>query len=300
MIDNAICISELVSIVIPTYARPDNLVRAIESVLSQTYKPIEIIVVDDNGRGTPYQVETESVLKPYIDKNQVKYLTHEKNKNGSAARNTGFRASRGEYVCFLDDDDVFTPTKIEKQVARLEEAREFDACYCNTKIFGKKRDIEWHCELEGDLSLQILMRKNHFNSSAVLFRREAIEDINGWDERFNRHQDLEMQIRFFRNHKICVASPDELLLEKYTTPNVVSRNPKKSVEFREFFLQEMKEDIEKSGHEREIYKCQYEDLCAGLLASGERKLGLKYFFKIFSYGVPKKIVWAKLAYYFIK
>ena len=143
------------------------------------------------------------------------------------------------------------------------------------------------------------MRKNHFNSSAVLFRRTAIEDINGWDERFNRHQDLEMQIRFFRRHKICVASPNELLLEKYTTPNVISRNPKKSVEYRAFFLQEMKEDIERSGHEREIYKCQYEDLCTILLSTGERKLGLKYFFKIFSYGIPKIIVWVKLAYYLI-
>ena len=120
--------SSLVSIVIPTFARPDNLVRAIESVLNQTYKPIEIIVVDDNGRGTLYQVETENVLKPYIYKNQIKYLTHEINKNGSAARNTGFRVSKGDYVCYLDDDDVFAPTKIEKQVARLEKDKEFDAC----------------------------------------------------------------------------------------------------------------------------------------------------------------------------
>ena len=293
-------IEPLVSIVIPTFARPDNLVRAIESVLNQTYKPIEIIVVDDNGRGTLYQVETENVLKPYIYKNQVKYLTHEINKNGSAARNTGFRLSCGEYINFLDDDDVFAPTKIEKQVARLEKDEKFDACYCSTMVYGKKRDLKWHCEVEGDLSLQLLMNKIHFNTSAVLFRRKGLEDINGWDERFNRHQDWEMLIRFFREHRICIASPDEFLLEKYSTPNVSSRNPKKMVEYRDFFLQEMKEDIEKSGHEREIYKCQYEDLCAGLLASRERKLALNYFFKIFSYGFPKKIVWAKLAYYLIK
>lgn len=290
----------LVSIVIPTYARPENLVRAIKSVLNQTYKPIEIIVVDDNGRGSPFQVETENVLKSYIEKGLVKYITHETNKNGSAARNTGSRASKGEYINFLDDDDVFVPTKIEKQVARLESDSEFDACYCNTKIYGKKRDIEWRCNLEGDLSLQILMRKNHFNSSAVLFRRKAIEEINGWDERFFRHQDLEMQIRFFRNHKICVACPDELLLEKHTTPNVISRNPKKAVEYREFFLQEMKLDIEKSGRDREIYKCQYEDLSAGLLASGEKSLGLKYFLRVFKYGLPKTALWAKLFYYIVK
>ncbi len=290
----------LVSVVIPTYARPDNLLRAIDSVQMQTYPNIEIIVVDDNGKGTPFQIETEKVLEHLIEEGKIQYIVHETNKNGSAARNTGYRASKGEYIDFLDDDDVFAPTKIEKQVVRLEQDKQYDACYCNTKIYGKKRNIEWRCNLEGDLSLQILMRKNHFNSSAVLFRRKALDDINGWDERFNRHQDLEMQIRFFRNHKICVASPEELLLEKYTTPNVISRNPKKAVEYREFFLQEMKGDIEASGHQNEIYKCQYEDLCAGLLASGEKKLGVKYFFSIFKYGIPKGIIWVKLGYYLLK
>ena len=103
----------IVSVIITTFARPDNLIRAIKSVLNQTYKPIEIIVVDDNGKGTPSQQETEKILREYICSGAIQYITHDMNKNGSAARNTGFRASMGEYVNFLDDDDEFAPTKIE-------------------------------------------------------------------------------------------------------------------------------------------------------------------------------------------
>ena len=67
----------LVSIIIPSYARPTNLVRAIESVLAQTYAPIEIIVVDDNGVNTPFQEETEKLLSPYISDRKITYLKHE-------------------------------------------------------------------------------------------------------------------------------------------------------------------------------------------------------------------------------
>ena len=88
----------LVSIVIPTYARPTNLIRAIESVLAQTYAPIEIIVVDDNGVNTPFQKETENLLSSYIFDGKITYLKHEVNRNGSAARNTGTRASHGEII----------------------------------------------------------------------------------------------------------------------------------------------------------------------------------------------------------
>lgn len=110
MIDN------LVSVIIPTYKRSDYLLQTIESVLNQTYSSIEIIVVDDNGFGTVFQKETYNKLKSLIVSNKIIYIPHDTNKNGSAARNTGFKASKGEYINFLDDDDELMPDKIEKQV----------------------------------------------------------------------------------------------------------------------------------------------------------------------------------------
>lgn len=101
----------LVSVIIPTYKRATTLLDAIRSVLNQTYKNIEIVIVDDNGKGTYEQLETERLLKQYIENQQIIYIVHEYNKNGSAARNTGLMASHGAYINFLDDDDKMYPQK---------------------------------------------------------------------------------------------------------------------------------------------------------------------------------------------
>ena len=80
-----------VSVIIPTYKRSKYLIRAINSILNQTYKNVEIIVVDDNGKNTPDQIETEKELQKYINNKHIIYSVHEKNKNGAAARNTGVK-----------------------------------------------------------------------------------------------------------------------------------------------------------------------------------------------------------------
>jgi len=110
----------LVSVIIPTYGRSELLDRAIDSVLAQTYDNIEIIVVDDNNSNSEHRKHTENVLQKYLQNGQAVYLKHEKNVGGSAARNTGIKASKGEYVALLDDDDEWFPEKIEKQISYFE------------------------------------------------------------------------------------------------------------------------------------------------------------------------------------
>ena len=126
--------NDLVSVIIPTFSRPYNLERAIKSTLSQTYKNIEIIIVDDNGIGSKYQIETEKAIRNYIKKGEVKYIKHDINKNGATARNTGLKASKGIYVNFLDDDDEFLPDKIKNQVDLLEKNIKYAACCCDSII----------------------------------------------------------------------------------------------------------------------------------------------------------------------
>lgn len=288
----------LVSIVIPTFARPDNLIRAIESVLNQTYKNIEIIVVDDNGKDSPNQIETENLLKDYIGK-KISYIKHDINKNGSAARNTGLYNSNGYFVNFLDDDDVFSPLKIELQVNKLLEFSEFDACYCNSLLQGKNRNIVTHNLKEGDLTLDVLTGRAIFNTSTILFRRKALLDINGWDESFQRHQDWELIIRFFRKYKICIVSPNKQLLTKIDTYNTVYKNPGKSIEYREYFLAKMKDDILRTKNEKSILRWQMEDLALTMMSHGGKRLGRKYFFIIFKYGFPSFSAFLKFLYYLI-
>lgn len=115
---------------IPTYSRPQYLKRCIESVLNQTYENIEIFIVDDNNPDTEFRFETEQVMNEYINNRNITYLKHEKNKNGSAARNTGWRQAKGKYITYIDDDDELSELKIQCQVECLEKLDDsWGACY---------------------------------------------------------------------------------------------------------------------------------------------------------------------------
>lgn len=102
----------LVSIIIPTYYRDDTLRRAIRSALAQDYPETEVIVVDDSG---------EAYARPIVESFDVEYLPHETNRGGNPARNTGYEAASGQYIQFLDDDDLLYESKVSRQVALLED-----------------------------------------------------------------------------------------------------------------------------------------------------------------------------------
>lgn len=207
---------KLVSIVIPTYSRPVTLERAINSVLNQTYPYIEIIVVDDNNPNTPERAETEEVMEGYSKNETIKYIQHEFNKNGSAARNTGYRHSNGNYLMFLDDDDEFLPNKIELQLNCLESRDEsWGACYTKYKrlINGKLESISAE-NIEGNIYFEELCRNLFISAgSNLMIRREAFEEIHGFDESFLRNQDIEFLVRLAKKYK--VAFVDEFGLLKH-------------------------------------------------------------------------------------
>ncbi len=193
-----------VSVVIPTYGGAEFLVRCIDSVLSQTYKEIEIIVVDDNGVGTNKQVDTAEVIKKYSEDSRVKYICHEVNKNGSAARNTGVMASSGEYIALMDDDDVFYPEKLERQVNLLDSlADDYAVVYCACDIYYNGAKIgESRADKSGSLLFECLSHKIQIASTSMLIRKSAYQSIGGFDESFKRHQDWEFIARLASKYLI--------------------------------------------------------------------------------------------------
>lgn len=211
----------LVSIVIPTYQRPQFLERAINSCLNQTYNNVEVIVVDDNNPDTVARAETEALMKKFSNVANLHYVKHEKNKNGSAARNTGWKASSGEYITFLDDDDEISPSKIEKQVECLASLpADYGACY-TAYIIRMSNGTEQHsvtCD-QGDVSIKALMRTLYLGSgSNLLLRRSVVEEVNGYDESFRRNQDIEFMARVTEKYKFAYIS-DVLLTIHLQAPN---------------------------------------------------------------------------------
>ena len=227
----------LVSVIIPTYKRPDTLDRAINSVLNQTYPNVEVIVVDDNNPDTEGRRLTEEKMSMFAGNPRVKYIKHEKNKNGSAARNTGARNSKAKYIAFLDDDDEFFPEKIEAQVKRLEDLpEEYAVCY--TKVVMEKENgtiRESSEDREGDLFFDALTRKLSFNAGSNLFiRKDAFDSIGGFDETFRRSQDKEVVTRLLRQYKIAFAPVKGVLVHVYADHSFF--NP---LEITDYYVEKM-------------------------------------------------------------
>lgn len=186
--------SILVSVVIPTYGRPDNLSRAISSVLNQTVCDFEVIVVDDNNPGTLERVQTENILDSF-QSSKILYIKHDKNLNGATARNTGVKNASGEYIAFLDDDDEFFETKLEYQIDFMKK-NNYKFTYCRAVKYKDDNVIyesKYNCS--GDLTKDILCSNSDINSSAVLIKRDLFDLVGGFDVSFRRNQDYEFILR---------------------------------------------------------------------------------------------------------
>ncbi|WP_144631413.1 glycosyltransferase family 2 protein [Priestia megaterium] len=204
---------EKVSIIIPTYKGARCIKRAIDSLLDQTYTDIEIIVVDDNPPNSIERLETEQIIKTY--KNKLKYIKHEKNLNGAAARNSGIKVATGEFVGFLDDDDYYLPEKVEMSLKALRENRNCDAVFCGVIITDNKHVLKVVEPTFNNHNMQkkILFDVNMIGTGSNLFlRKSAIDKIEGFDISYYRLQDVEFLVRFFEDYNACWI--DNLLIVK--------------------------------------------------------------------------------------
>lgn len=259
----------LVTVVIPTYSRPTNLLRAISSVLNQTYKEIEIIVVDDNGIDTSCQKDTRKVLQDLIQESRITYIPHDVNKNGSAARNTGLEQAKGAYICFLDDDDIYESTKIEKQVQLLESMPQYvGGCLCSCKNIAKDyhgKVIEYNCynRMVGNLQEEILMPNNrvYFGTSKWMMRTSVCRELGGFDTSFRRNQDLEFLIRFFRKYIIATVDPETTLMTYDMTDHGANHvKPETLYNVKTHLFEVYKDDIDKLNGADIIYKDTWLDI----------------------------------------
>lgn len=196
-------IDNRVSVIIPTYKRPTNLANALRSVAEQDYDNKEILVICDNGIESEYNAETDGLVKKVqaeFPDVSIQLIYHQKNRNGAAARNTGFLASTGEFICLLDDDDMYLPGRIKESVNVLSKQRKgVEGVYCGFLGWNSPvNDLERY--KVGNLSKEILLldyKKHYLHTNTATYTRAAYAELNGFDESYRRHQDLEFNLRFF-------------------------------------------------------------------------------------------------------
>jgi glycosyltransferase involved in cell wall biosynthesis len=198
----------LVSVIIPSYNAGQYIKEAIDSALDQTYKGIEILVIDDSSTDN-----TKEILAPYIGAGKIIYIS-QKNAGPSMARNNGIAHSRGKYIAFLDSDDIFLPKKIEHQVAYLETHPECDASYCDLYHFwdmepDKLFKLDYRYYSGADV-LPNLIKRCFIAPLALMIRKDAIDRFGAFNTSFRRSEDLEFFVRL-ASHGANFVFLDEVL-----------------------------------------------------------------------------------------
>jgi glycosyltransferase involved in cell wall biosynthesis len=207
-----------VSVIIPTYNRKKFLKEAIHSVLSQSFKELEIIVVDD---GSSYKSEWVETLDPRL------HYIYCAQRGVVAARNFGVSISSGEYIAFLDSDDLWEKKKLEKQLSFLKAINEeprisfsgsetkYKICYTDEKWVRKgehlnqmKKHQKYHGHIfEKCLPLCII------SASSILMEREVFYDLGGFDESFPVCEDYDLWLRMSLRYPIAYLD-DKLIVKR--------------------------------------------------------------------------------------
>lgn len=230
----------LVSVIIPTYNRAAVVGRAVESVLSQTYSRIEVLIVDDGSTD-----DTQAVLRHYSDRVQV--IT-QKNQGPTIARNRGIERSRGDIVAFLDSDDYWLPSKLSRQVRLLDQAGPaVPCCLCNCRVQynnGPGTSTFKIAAMESPYSeglwmnpAEVLITRFVMFNQAIAIRRSALDQVGVFDESLKFGEDYDLPLR------LALEGPWVIIMDELTVYHVASpgswadRALREEVRLREDFLQ---------------------------------------------------------------
>ncbi len=267
--------SPLISVIIPMYNTSQYISKTVESVLSQTYDNFEVIIVDDGSTDNGAQI-----VKLLMQRDsRIKYI-FQSNQGVSAARNNAIEHSQGDFIAFLDSDDLWLPSKLEKQINRLV-ATGMEACYCGYQYFSEatKGEVFPKRYQEGKILLEVIKEKISVWTSTVVVKKSVIMDNSIiFRSGLNWAEDMDFFYRLLYKCEFCCVK--ETLALYRQRPNSLSYSPDRLPEiqlWREFSqwvqttqssIPYNKLDIEKAiTHYKlpsvAIY-CLYQRLCNGI------------------------------------
>ena len=223
----------LVTSIITTYKREVKVVeRALLSIINQTYKNIEIIIVNDCPSEVKLANDLKEMIAKYQSSNNIKYIVVEKNGGACKARNIGIENATGEYIAFLDDDDEWLPEKVELQLQSLLENNEYALSYCNSYFYNVDKQITTLrfkvAQPTGDIYSALLEKNIVGSCSFPMFRADVLKEFNGFSEDMPAMQDWELYMRICENNKAVYIDKPLIRYYKYEGERI-SRNSTKRI-----------------------------------------------------------------------
>lgn len=188
----------LVSVIVPTHNRPDMLAVTLQSILNQSFRDFEIIVINDAGQDV-------SAVIGRCNAPNIRYLSHERNQGLAAARNTALKAAKGSYIAYLDDDDIYYPNHLQTLVAFLENSdynvAYTDACRISQRKEGDVyRTVSTEYPYSEDFDADRMLSENYIPVLCIMHRASCLQESGLFDETLNRHEDWDLWIRISRAH----------------------------------------------------------------------------------------------------
>lgn len=186
-----------VSVIVPTHDRPAMLKLALESLLAQTFRDFEIVVVNDAGADVQHVL---AALEPAARERRISYVSHAVNRGLAAARNSGLGVARGRWVAYLDDDDRFFPEHLAILVEALE-AGAARAVYSDALRVVQVRDGDGYRTIKRDLlysndfDRRRLLVNNQFPVLCMMHERACLDRVGGFDESLTSHEDWDLWLR---------------------------------------------------------------------------------------------------------
>ncbi|MCQ8212121.1 glycosyltransferase [Cetobacterium somerae] len=229
--------NEKVSIIIPTYKRPFFLKRIIENLNEQTYKNLEIIIVDDNKKDSTEKKETSNEIQKIIEiyKNlEIKYISNYDNKGANYSRNVGVKNAQGKFISFLDDDDEYLSNRIEIMMKKINE-KDFDMVCCDWEkvIFKRKslKKLNVKDQIKDfEVSFEQILTNNIIGgASLVLMKKEVFNSIHGFDINLVSCQDWDLYIRIIKSGYRVLKLKDKLVRYNIHLGERISTNRNKVI-----------------------------------------------------------------------
>jgi glycosyltransferase involved in cell wall biosynthesis len=238
-------------------------------------------VVDDNEPNDEHSLLVQEELSQIKD-SRLRYIKQTQHVNGAAARNTGIREAQGEYIAFLDDDDEWKDSKLEKQLQYLDELDDsWGAVSCLANIVSNGNIIRQTSPYGSEnLHKAVIERKVSIYTPTVLFKREALDKAGYFDETLIRHQDVQLFLDFLASSKMAVLNEHLVDINVDNTSN--APDAEKLVKIKAQFFDVIKEHIElySTKEQKQIVAAHYFEIV--FVALRERKIciALQYIFKI--------------------